>query len=701
MRFRLAHELPGRVRFEIGRGAAGGGAGFFQRTLGALPGVRSVEVCAATGTVLVRHAASEPVRGAIWLALAALATPGPDEAPPAAAAPDPVRASRNGLAASAAWLVVSGAFPILPRLGIALARWLPFVRGAARELRGGRLGSEALDAVAIGTALAMGDVRTAGVISLLLRLGDHLKLRTDQRTRRDLAEVVSRDRRQVWVQRDGMEVGVEHRDLRVGDRVVVRAGSVVPADGLACEGEALLDQASLTGESLPVARGRGALVYEGTAVVEGALVIEALKVGDETRLARILRLVEEAEGAKAKVESRAARLADRLVPWVLGAAALTGASTGDLRRMASVLLVDYSCALKLAVPLAIRTCLSDALGRGVLIRGGRYVEALAGVDTLVFDKTGTLTQARPRVREVIPLDGIDVPELLVRAACIEEHFPHPFGAAIQDEARRLGLSHEVELHGDVRYVVANGVATDVDGRRVVVGSRAFLRRSGLRVEAADETVGGREGHSLVYIGIADRVVGVFVIDDPVRDEAAGALGALRALGIERLVLLTGDGEANARRVAGLGFDRFHAEVSPEQKAEIVAGLEREGRRVAMVGDGVNDAPALSAATVGISFQHGAELARESADVVMMRPDLTSLPWAIRLARQAMGRVRSSFRLIAGVNSGLMAAGALGALQPALSGALHNATTVVASMRSLRRYREGKAPERQVGRGPPA
>ena len=686
MTFGVVHELPRRIRFRLD---APLGARWqrerVEEAVRAVAGVRAARADAATSTVLVRHDGDPATRASLLRAIASLDADAPAPAREARAPRDEVVAKRNELVRSALWLTFGSAVAPVPRAAVTLGRALPFLRAALRELRRARLGAEVLDAAAIATAIRMGDFRTAGVISFLLGLGDWLKLRTEARARRDLTATLVREERQVWVRRDGIEVELGRRQVRVGDLVVVRAGHVVPVDGRVRSGQAMIDASSLTGESLPVERGPGSLVYEGTAVVDGALDVEALQVGDATRLARIVKLIHDAEGAKAGAESRADRLADRLVPWVFAAAGLTGVATRDASRAASVLLVDYSCALKLAVPLTMKTSLSEGLRRGLLVRGGKFVEALANVDTVLFDKTGTLTQARPRVVAVRTLDGVDEQALLRDAACVEEHFPHPFAAAIQEEALRRGLVHRSELHGDVRYVVANGVESVVDGRRFLVGSRAFLAKNGVGVDDGLAAALGAEGHSLVFAAIEDRVAGAFAIEDPLRPDVERVVATLRQLGVSRIVLLTGDSEANARRVARLGFDAYHAEATPEEKAEIVERLTREGRRVAMVGDGLNDAPALSKASVGVSFQHGADLARESADVLVLREDLSALPDAIRLARRTMERVRKNFRTIVGMNSALIALSAVGVLSPALSGALHNATTIATSARSLRRY----------------
>ncbi len=684
MKVRVVHELPKRARFLID-GTIGDGwqRERIERAVRAIPGVTSAHVCVATGTLLVHRDGSPATSGVLLHALESLPQDGgaPPRVPGVAPPRDELRTKRNELARSALWLVFGPAVSAVPRAAVTLARSVRFFRAAARELARGRLSAEVLDAAAIGTAIRMGDFRTAGIITLLLGLGEYMKLRTESQARRELTATLVREERQVWVRRDGTEAQIGHRGLRVGDVVVLRAGHVVPVDGRVLSGEAMIDQSSLTGESLPMERRKGSLVYEGTALVEGRLEIEALKVGDETRLARIVQLIHDAEGAKARAESRAARLADRLVPYVFGAAGLTGLATGSAARTASVLLVDYSCALKLAIPISMKTCLSEGLRNGVLVRGGKVVEALADVDTVVFDKTGTLTRARPRVVDVVSMRGVDEATLVRDAACVEEHFPHPFAAAIQEEARRRGLFHRSELHGDVKYVVANGVVSTIGGRRFAVGSRAFLARIGVAVEDYADAA----GRSLVYVGVDDRLAGLFAIEDPLRDDVVDVIEELRALGIRRLVLLTGDSRANAHRVAQLGFDEFHAEISPEEKAAIVGRLLAEGRRVAMVGDGINDAPALSAASVGISFQHGADLARESADVLILSRELTSLPRAIRLARRTMGRVHGNFRMIAGMNSALIGLGALGLVPPAVSGALHNATTILTSARSLRPY----------------
>ncbi|MBI3185481.1 MAG: heavy metal translocating P-type ATPase [Myxococcales bacterium] len=684
MQVRVAHELPNRIRLELSELPPGPAlAQRIEHAARSLPGVKSASFRLRTQSLVVHH---DGRRDGLLAALERLEPP----ALPPSASPekDELRELRDDLVRSALRALVGQALTGLPKAALSLYGSLPFLLKGLRSLEAKRLDADLLDAAAIGVSLRMGDHKTGSVITLLLKLGDYIRLRTELRARRDLTSILARDEREVWVRRNGVEVRVDNHEVKVGELVVLRQGSVVPVDGVVVSGRATVDQSSMTGESLPVLKRKGTTVYEGTTLVEGQLEVEAQRVGDETRISKIVRLIEQGEEQKAASQHRAAKLADRLVPYVLSAAGLTKVATGDSGRAASVLLVDYSCALKLCVPISIKTCMMEALRGGVLIRGGKYLEALADADTFVFDKTGTLTEAKPKVVGVVPVNGYDRLALLRDAACVEEHFPHPVAAAIVREAAQEGLGHAEENHGEVKYLVGHGIVSEVRGKRFVVGSRRFLVQNQVSLAGENEVLHG-EGNTVVYVGADGCLAGAFLVEDPLREEAPEVLSALKAMGAARTVLLTGDGAANARRVAKAGFDEVHAEVSPEDKAEVVRELKRRGCRVAMVGDGINDAPALSVADVGISFQHGADLARETADVLILRPDLRCLPHAVRLARLAKARVEQNFRYIVSINSVLIASAFLGGTPPALSALLHNLTTVYTSLRSLRPYLPAK------------
>ncbi len=677
MTLEIRHETAGRIRLRLARALVAHAPEIEHAAL-AVAGVAGARVASRTGSLVVLHDGKTATRKELLSVLARFAPSG--SAPPAV--PDEVREQENGLIAALARFALGRVVGGPPAAALSLYGALPFLAQGLRAVARGRLDSEALDAMAIATALRMGDPGTASTITTLLKVGDYIRLRTESQARRGLAALLNDGERAVWVLRKGKESQIAARELRAGDRVVVRAGSGIPVDGRVARGVASVDQSSLTGEAMPVRKRVGSPVYDGTVVVEGRLEISAVGVGPRTRRSRILTMVQEGAGAKASAESRADRLADRLTPWIFGVAGLTRALTGDPARAASVLLVDYSCALKLSIPIAVKTGMIEALRRGILVRGGRFLEALAAADTFVFDKTGTLTEARPRVAEIAWMEGFDRTELLKAVACVEEHFPHPVAGAIIREAARHGIVHSDEDHGQVKCVVGYGVVSSLRGKRIVVGSRRLLVETGVPLRGAPEE---RPGRSAIYLAVGGRLAAVFSLEDPIRAEAPRVLRELRELGIEKFVLLTGDGAANARPLAGLGFDEWHAEMSPEEKAAAVRRLRAQGRRVAMVGDGMNDAPALSTADVGISFQHGTDIARETADVLILNPDLGALVDAVRLSRLTMERVGRNFRQVVGVNSALLAAAALGRSSPSGSALAHNLATLGTSVASLRPY----------------
>lgn len=587
--------------------------------------------------------------------------------------------------ARSVWISILGrSLTGFPRAALSLYSAYPFLKLGATSLKNRKLNAEVLDAVAIGTSLKTRDYASSSTIGLLLRLGEYLKFRTEHRAKAELIGALSREHQGAWLRQGQRETWVRVQDLQVGDQVIVRHGGMIPVDGVVVVGDALIDQSTLTGEGLPVSRRKGSHVYGGTLVTEGKIEIRALNVGDKMRASEIIRVVQAAENQKANVELRSNNLADRLVPYILSSAGIAYTLTGDPRRASSILLVDYSCALKISIPIAIKAGLADALRSGILIRGGRYMEELAQVDTIIFDKTGTLTEARPKVTDIWAAPWQDMEELIRDTACIEEHFPHPVAQAILDEAIARKLIHAEENHGEVKYLVSQGIISDLRGRRFVVGNRKFMLKNNIDLSFYDTTA-GPAGSSIVYVGIDNSLAGVFIINDPIRADAAPALAALRAIGISKLILLTGDNHANAQAVAKMGFDEFHAELSPEEKMSIVKELRASGRKVAMVGDGMNDAPALSSADVGISFQHGSDLAKGAADVVILKQDLRLIAKSIKLSRQAQGRVQSNFNWTVGINSALIGAAFIGVSSPTASALLHNLTTVIVAGRSVRSY----------------
>lgn len=578
---------------------------------------------------------------------------------------------------------------LMPRCLVPLAtawRVFPYLREGLRDLAAGRQSIELLDAAAIAVSLARRNLDTANTIAFMLGLGSTLEQWTRDQARMNISALFRGDERPAWVRRDGVEVEVPVSDLVPGDLVVVRMGSRIPVDGVVHAGEATVNQAVMTGEGLPVGKRPGLTVYAGTVVEEGDLVMRAERVGEETRFARIARIIEAAESTQAEVVSESERLASRTVPFVFLASGLVWLLTGSWVRAASVLVVDFSCALKLATPLALKSAMLESAMHGVLVKGGKHLETLARADVLVFDKTGTLTKAMPQVAAVHPLGAFTRAFVLRNAACLEEHFAHPVATAIVRQAQREGLKHE-ERHAQVEYVVAHGIVSRLDGERVVVGGRHFVAdHEGVDVSGAADIVGGAaaEGLSAVYFAVGGKLAGVIMVEDALVPEAPAVIARLREILEGRLALMTGDGHGAAHRVgAQVGISDVHAEVLPDDKTALVRRMQARGDVVAMVGDGVNDSAALAAADVGISLKHGADIAREAADILLLDGRLDSLVDAVAISRLALRRVKRTFAFSVGSNSLLMGLGVLGMAPAGLLAVMHNASTVASCLWSLR------------------
>ncbi|WP_231039117.1 heavy metal translocating P-type ATPase, partial [Nitratidesulfovibrio oxamicus] len=584
------------------------------------------------------------------------------------------------------YLILRPFLPRIVRMVSAFFRALPFLLKGGRSLASGRLNVDVLDAAALGISLVRGDFRSVGLITALFAVGEFLEEWTRKKSRESLAESLAVDVDTVWVKRGEAEVQVPLSALADDDLVVVRAGSSIPVDGVVAEGEAMVNQTSMTGEPLAVARRAGASVYAGTVVEEGRLDIRPTGVGSETRINQIVGFIERSEALKANVQGKAERLADAIVPYSFLLAGGVWAVTRDVARAASVLLVDYSCAIRLATPLAILTGMREGAHHGVLIKGGRFIEGLAGADTVVFDKTGTLTEARPRVAEVISLNGHGRDDVLRLAACLEEHFPHPVARAVVRKAEQESLDHQEE-HAEVEYVVAHGIASRLRGKRVLVGSRHFVHEDeGVPLDEFLPVINewAAKGYSILHLAIGGKLAGILCIEDPLRPEAAEVVRGLREQGVKRIIMLTGDGPVTAAAVANaVGVDEWRAQVLPADKADIVRQLQAEGGKVVMVGDGINDSPALSAADVGVSLRDGADLAREVADVVLSGNDLAELLVARHLAKATLRRIHVNFGSIMGLNSAFMALGLVGRAQPGMLALLHNLTTVGVALNAMR------------------
>ena len=574
-------------------------------------------------------------------------------------------------------------------LRIARILWhmIPFVRRGLRCLLRRRIKVELLDALSISISTCRRDFGTAGMVMFLLEVGELLEEWTRKKSVADLARCMSLNVDRVWLRTAQGEVLVPVSQIQPGDAVVVRAGGIIPVDGLVLEGEVTVNQASLTGESIPVPKRPGGAVYAGTVVEEGECVLEVKQASGQSRYDQIVHMIEQSEQMKSEAESKAANLADKLVPYTFAGSLISFALTRNVARALSVLMVDFSCALKLAMPLAVLSAMREAGRAHITVKGGKFLEAVAAADTIVFDKTGTLTHACPRVAQVVPFGGKEEAEMLRLAACLEEHFPHSMANAVVEEAKRRGLRHE-EYHSKVEYLVAHGIASTVDEERVLIGSAHFVFED----EGCVIPEGEQERfdalppeYSHLYLAVGGQLAAVICISDPLREEAKEVLSALRALGITSTVMLTGDSYRTAAAIAAqVGVDDFRAGVLPADKAEYVARLRREGHTVLMVGDGINDSPALSEADAGIAISDGAAIAREIADITIAADSLWELVELRRIAMALMARIHSNYRFVIGFNGTLIALGVAGVLPPATSATLHNLSTLGVSLRSMGR-----------------
>ena len=575
-------------------------------------------------------------------------------------------------------------------------RSIHFLWKGVRCVLSRRLEVEVLDALSIGVSLLRGDFGTAGSVMFLLNLGSLLEEWTRKKSLDDLARSMALNVDKVWVRSQGTEVLVPLTKVRSGDEVIVRSGNMIPLDGTVLEGEAMVNQAALTGEAMPVRKAEGSTLYAGTVVEEGECVFIAKAEGGSNRYDKIVAMIEESEKLKSSTENRALVLADKLVPWCLGATVVTYLLTRNATRAISCLMVDFSCALKLSMPLAVLSAMRECGSYHITVKGGKYLEALSKADTIVFDKTGTLTRATPQVVEVVPFSGCNEREVLQLAACLEEHFPHSMANAVVRAAKEHGISHE-EMHSEVEYIVAHGIASRVGGERVVIGSHHFVfEDEKCTIPAAEQQKFDalKPAYSHLYMAASGQLVGVICISDPLRPEAAAVLNGLRALGIRNTVMMTGDSERTAAAIAKqVGVDRFFAEVLPEDKANFVQQAKAEGHTVVMIGDGINDSPALSAADIGIAINSGAAIAREIADVTIKADSLEELVALKAIANSLQKRVHANYRFVLTFNSALIALGALGILQPASSAMLHNLSTIGISLKSMTNLLpENRAPQ---------
>lgn len=576
-------------------------------------------------------------------------------------------------------------FPAPLSMAYTVIHGAKFVWKGIRCLLRGKLEVEVLDAASIGASIAQGDFETAASVMFLLKLGDLLEEWTRKKSMGDLVRSLSLNVDRVWLKTESGEVLVPISQVRQGDAICVHCGNIIPLDGKVVCGEANVNQASLTGESIPVLKSAGAPVYAGTVVEEGECTICVEQQAGTGRYDQIVSMIEQSEKLKSDAEARAVHLADRLVPYSLAGTALTYLLTRNITRAVSILMVDYSCALKLSMPLAVLSAMRECGNYHITVKGGKYLEAVAKADTIVFDKTGTLTHANPTVVDVIPFGGFPKDEVLRVAACLEEHYPHSMANAVVQKAKELGITHD-EMHSQVEYVVAHGISSRIDGEKVVIGSQHFIfDDEGCVIPSGEEekfdSLPAEFTH--LYLARGGELVGVICVADPLRQEASIVLNRLRALGIRNAVMMTGDNERTAAAIAAqVGVDTYYAGVLPEDKAKFVEQEKAKGHTVIMIGDGINDSPALSAADVGIAISEGAAIAREIADITIGADDLYELVLLRSIAMGLQQRTSMNYRFVIGFNSTLIVLGAAGVLPPATSALLHNMSTIGISMKSM-------------------
>ena len=684
MKYQILHEAPSMLRIRVLQPRMTmEQADLLDESVRRLPGVASVTVHERTCGVIIRYAGD---RGALIHALALFSYE---------RASQDVRLLSHSSRALNREYKEKILFHILRRFlkklylpapvrhVINIVHAVPYGRRALGCLFRGELGVDLLDGAAITASLLTGDFETAGSVMFLLKLGDYLDQWTHKKSVDDLARSMALNIDRVWLRTPDGDVEVPLTQVKAGDEIVVNAGSMIPLDGTLTEGEAMINQASLTGESVPVAKREGSSVFAGTVVEEGRCVI-AVK-GQGSKYDRIVKMIEDSEKLNSGVEKKAASLADRLVPWVLGGSGLTYLLTRNVTRAVSVLMVDFSCALKLAMPLSVLSAMREASGYRITVKGGKYLEKVSQAATILFDKTGTLTRACPTVSEVIPFHGQDADEMLRVAACLEEHFPHSMANAVVAAARAKGLDHQ-EMHTRVEYIVAHGIASRINRKTALIGSYHFIfEDEKVKLDPEDREKFDRlpDHCSLLYLAIGKVLSAVICISDPLRPEARETVAALKEAGFTKTVMLTGDSAHTAAAIAAeVGVDEFRAEVLPEDKADFIRQEQARGRTVVMIGDGINDAPALSLADVGVAIGSGAAIAREVADVTIRAEDLRELVYLKKLSDALMRRIRWNYRFILGFNSGLIGLGALGVLPPAASALLHNGSTVLLSAGSM-------------------
>lgn len=576
--------------------------------------------------------------------------------------------------------------PMPVRAVITSVKSVKYIWHGIRCLMHGKIEVPVLDATAISVSVFRRDYATAGSVMFLLGIGEIIEEWTHKKSVGDLARSMSLNVNKVWLKRNEQEILVKSSDIEPGDHVVIRMGNVIPFDGEVVTGEGMVNQASLTGESLPVRRSVGQSVFAGTVLEEGEIEVLVKAVSGSTRFEKIVTMIEDSEKLKSSVEGKAEHLADRLVPYTLLGTGAVWLLTRNITKTLSVLMVDFSCALKLAMPITVLSAIREAGENNITVKGGKFLEAVADADTIVFDKTGTLTKATPTVKEIVAFSEYSENDLFRIAACLEEHFPHSMAKAVVDAAKERHLSHE-EMHSKVEYVVAHGISSSIDDKKVLIGSSHFIfEDEGCTIpsEYQDRYDSLKPEYSHLYLAIEKQLVAVICIEDPLREEAVEMVRDLKKAGIRKVVMMTGDSERTAAAIAKrVGVDEYYAEVLPEDKANFVEKEKSEGRKVIMIGDGINDSPALSAADAGIAISDGAEIAREIADITIAADDLREVVTLKLLANAMMKRIHKNYRNIVGINSGLILLGVTGIVQPTVSALLHNASTLMISLGSMK------------------
>lgn len=684
MKCLILHENKGRIRVRLCVGKMSlRQADILEYYLRNMPGITGVTVYDRTGEAVVLYKCS---RDTVIQALSAFHYESNAQLVPENTSRELSREYENKLVFNVVARYAKKWFlPAPVRHILAVIRSVKFLSQGLKLLLSGRIEVPVLDAAAIGFSLLRGDYETASSVMFLLHIGEILEDWSYKKSVADLAGSMSLNIDQVWLRMGDEEILTKASHIQVGQQIVVRTGSIIPFDGRVAEGEATVNQASMTGESLPVPKTLGSMVYAGTVVEEGEIAVLVEKASGSGRYDRIVNMIEESEKLKSGVEDKAFHLADQLVPYSFLGMGLTYLLTQNIDRALSFLMVDFSCALKLAMPVAVLSAMKECSAAQISVKGGKFLEAVAAADTIVFDKTGTLTSAAPRVAAVVPFGRRKAEEMLRLAACLEEHYPHSIANAVVQEAQRCGLDHS-EFHTEVKYIVAHGIASSVDGKKCIIGSRHFVfEDENCVIQEEDRAVFDAlpDLYSHLYLAIDGELSAVICIEDPIRPEAIETIRKLHMLGISRVVMMTGDSRHSAKAVAErTGVDEFYAEVLPEDKAAFVRREKETGHTVIMIGDGVNDSPALSEANAGISIGSGAAIAKEIADIVITGGDLEALTKLRQLSTALMNRIDQNYRFIMGFNFSLIALGVLGIFPPASSALAHNLSTLAIGLHSM-------------------